>query len=379
MSAINNNITSTILDLPPSIYTDELPNYLSALDIFNFFSTCKTLWNNRGKETFWRAIADILGLQNRGLSNNRDWARKTMRWLQFQFSEVETEMRSNIDTLFDPGHKEFKALFQLGTDFFGRAKIAPLDSPERILYLQQHYLYRYFVLDRQNSSLQSHPMTALLSHISKEGFISAAELKHFNLYIEAKNACRVWSKLASTCSKKLPVRVERALKGSAQDVISVAPKLTQWVEKHVGKLMSIPKIELSYLDLKFLPLSLFKLTNLQSLTLTHNQLYKLPEDISNLTQLTELDLTGNQFCDFPKEILKIKTLTSLNMDFNPLKNIPLGFDTLLALKTFSVYGHRIKFLPKGFTWPVSLKNPPKIPIETKLSAFFRNKITTLFH
>lgn len=94
-------------------------------------------------------------------------------------------------------------------------------------------------------------------------------------------------------------------------------------------------LDISNMNIDYLPNEVFQLKHLISLNLSSNNLKELSSLIENLVNLKDLNLENNQIDELPKEILNLKNLTNLNLKNNPI---------LSKLKDFDIY------------WKLSLKN-----------------------
>jgi Leucine-rich repeat (LRR) protein len=114
----------------------------------------------------------------------------------------------------------------------------------------------------------------------------------------------------------------------------------------IDKLIKFNKIkltlDLSCLDLKFIPKNIFKLKNLIGLNLNCNKLKSIPPDISKLINLETLNIGLNYDMDlvFPKDICKLKKLNFLfygTWSHNDHKiKIPFQVLNLKNIKTFNI-------------------------------------------
>lgn len=83
-----------------------------------------------------------------------------------------------------------------------------------------------------------------------------------------------------------------------------------------------PVLNLSNLDLEWLPHELYLFTHLTRLDVSRNLLQKLAPEIAFLTGLTELDVSYNLLDDVPWQLGKLSNLTQFVIEQNPLSKLP---------------------------------------------------------
>jgi internalin A len=114
-------------------------------------------------------------------------------------------------------------------------------------------------------------------------------------------------------------------------------------------------LDLSWKQLKELPLEIGQLSNLTSLILSYNQLTTLPDEIGQLSNLTSLILSSNQLTTLPDEISQLRNLTSLNLNSNYLTALPDEIGQLTNLITLDLSSNYLTALPDEISQLSNLK------------------------
>jgi Leucine-rich repeat (LRR) protein len=104
-------------------------------------------------------------------------------------------------------------------------------------------------------------------------------------------------------------------------------------------------LDLSDLELTFLPPQIGNLTNLTQLDLSNNELSKLPSEIGKLTNLTQLGLSDNELSKLPSEIGKLINLTHLDLFYNKLSELPSQIGNLTNLIQLGLSDNELSKLP----------------------------------
>ncbi len=116
---------------------------------------------------------------------------------------------------------------------------------------------------------------------------------------------------------------------SGKSLLKKAKVLTA-IEKRFLKYESskAKKLDLSNLNLKQIPESVFGLTDLKELGLSWNRLNEIPQDIRGLKSLEKIDLTNCDFESFPDVLCDVDSLTEINLGRNSISALPSKLATL---------------------------------------------------
>jgi Leucine-rich repeat (LRR) protein/GTPase SAR1 family protein len=106
------------------------------------------------------------------------------------------------------------------------------------------------------------------------------------------------------------------------------------------------ELDLSGLNLTYLPEAVGRLTALTTLKLSYNQLTALPEAVGQLTALTTLNLYSNRLTIFPEAIGRLTALTALALSHNRLTTLPEAVGRLTALTSLRLASNQLMSLPK---------------------------------
>ncbi|WP_299463663.1 hypothetical protein [uncultured Microscilla sp.] len=126
-------------------------------------------------------------------------------------------------------------------------------------------------------------------------------------------------------------------------------------------LQSRKKINLNYLRLKRLPLSLLQLKSLQHLGLAGNAQLNHPQTFELLAQMPSLeavDLYSWHLTEVPKALFNLHTIKHLGLGANPHLNLDLVFTQLKdlpQLESLSLYNNKLKTLPQSIVLLDQLK------------------------
>lgn len=123
--------------------------------------------------------------------------------------------------------------------------------------------------------------------------------------------------------------------------------------RNIEALDKISVLNLSYLELKYIPAEIGKLSNLTSLDLSYNQLQELPGEISHLSKLQTLILYNNGFIALPNQFWSLTQLIHLDLRWTPFLPLPVGI----------FYLPRLEYL--GFCITNDNERPSVIPKEIK--------------
>ncbi len=126
-------------------------------------------------------------------------------------------------------------------------------------------------------------------------------------------------------------------------------------------------LALDELEIKTIPLPVFKLHNLTALHFNNNQLTVLPIEIGELKNLQTLNLSSNQLTILPEVIGELKNLQKLNLNSNRLTTLPEIIGELKNLQKLDLHSNKLTTLPEIIG---ALKNLQKLDLHS-------NKLTTL--
>ncbi|PSJ78849.1 hypothetical protein C7N43_01540 [Sphingobacteriales bacterium UPWRP_1] len=106
-------------------------------------------------------------------------------------------------------------------------------------------------------------------------------------------------------------------------------------------------LDLSNLDLTFLPEEIVQLKQLKELCLQNNLLSSLPAEIGNLPQLRVIHASGNQIAQVHKAIKKLNQLSELLLNDNKLNSLPYEFAQLGQLQTLNLNNNNFTDVPRA--------------------------------
>jgi Leucine-rich repeat (LRR) protein len=176
----------------------------------------------------------------------------------------------------------------------------------------------------------------------ERGYLSTDDHLKLAGYVMSQNIIQVWSKIA--LAEKIPHEIPNDLHIS-WDSKHANSLFNEWVEKNMDKLNPIRDLNLSDLNLIYLPDKLQLLTNLKKLNLKDNRLNLLPNWIGNLTKLEILEVTDNFLSRIPDCVKNLQSLTTLNLDLNEFDLVPDPIKYLGNLKNLNLEDNRITVLP----------------------------------
>jgi Leucine-rich repeat (LRR) protein len=131
---------------------------------------------------------------------------------------------------------------------------------------------------------------------------------------------------------------------------SVLKKLEQLNHSTFGfteKNGHVTSLELTFLQVKWLPTSIGNLTALTHLDLRSNKLTKLPESIGNLNKLTRLELGSNKITALPESIGNLIKLTHLDIGSNKITTLPESIGDLIKLTHLDLSHNILSVLPES--------------------------------
>lgn len=117
----------------------------------------------------------------------------------------------------------------------------------------------------------------------------------------------------------------------------------------------IPRLDLSYYDLKRIPEEVYTFTFLETLDLSNNQLSELPQALNQLRNLRVLKLGHNQFVNFPGVLSTLFQLEVLEINHNKLTNIPSDLVELHQLSLVNCSHNQFNHIPFVFFHLKNLK------------------------
>nr|NGX32323.1 hypothetical protein [Candidatus Anoxychlamydiales bacterium] len=124
--------------------------------------------------------------------------------------------------------------------------------------------------------------------------------------IKADNAIKIWEAIKKQSHHSIISYPDfDELKG--KDKIFIITEFDKWIDTNKD-IINIPELNLSNLNLKYLPSSIGNLGSLKSLNLSNNKIATLPKEIGNLSNLEHLHLENNQIATLPKEIGNLRNL-----------------------------------------------------------------------
>ncbi|MCK4934194.1 MAG: hypothetical protein KAR79_01275 [Simkaniaceae bacterium] len=125
----------------------------------------------------------------------------------------------------------------------------------------------------------------------------------FERFIESEKAVKIRDTLAF--SKRLPKGKDYVEKQNFDELPLevIRERLSSWIEENPD-LKALTSLDLSMLELRYLPPEIGLLTNLTKINLIIDQLTAFPPEIILLTNLTDLDLAVNPLTALPKAFEK---------------------------------------------------------------------------
>lgn len=111
------------------------------------------------------------------------------------------------------------------------------------------------------------------------------------------------------------------------------------------RINQVYSLDLSHLELEFLPPEIGLFTQLKTLSLRYNRLSSITPLIGNLVQLTHLNLEHNHLKQLPPEIGKLFQLSYLNASNNRLRSLPREIGDLVRLIQLYIEHNELESLP----------------------------------
>jgi len=113
-------------------------------------------------------------------------------------------------------------------------------------------------------------------------------------------------------------------------------------------------LDLSNLELTFIPVEIETLRNLKELNLQNNQLTVLSSEIGNLPSLQVINASNNHIGQIAKSVRKLGNLNHLDLSGNKLNSLPYEFAQLKNLLTLNLSNNNFTDIPKA------IKQLPKL-------------------
>ncbi|CAO3641300.1 unnamed protein product [Mucor fragilis] len=117
------------------------------------------------------------------------------------------------------------------------------------------------------------------------------------------------------------------------------------LNKTIGLVASVSRLDLRNIGLFVLPTQVALLTRLTMLDLSHNKLVKLPSNIDQLRNLKQLNLSHNSISHLPASIYSLTKLTHFDMSFNPITRISANMARLHHLNYLDLSNTDISSIP----------------------------------
>lgn len=131
--------------------------------------------------------------------------------------------------------------------------------------------------------------------------------------------------------------------------IDLADEISTWMGEEVtlfdSVLLAIDFLDLSSLQLCFIPPEIAILENLRSLDLSHNLLQD-PKEICNLKNLQKLKLHDNKLRSIPKEFVNMEKLEMIDITKNPIAEPQKEILSLRHLRKIFIDKEQIQRIPK---------------------------------
>lgn len=147
--------------------------------------------------------------------------------------------------------------------------------------------------------------------------------------------------------KQVPEAREYNLNLQILDPVLKAKALQTWMHENAGLFSHIVELDLSDLNLKFLPTEIDLLTELKILDLADNQLMAIPDSIGKLTRLTDLCLRRNRLSSVPDSIGNLTNLRRLMLSNNIIRKLPDSIEKLTELRRLGLNDNLLKELPEN--------------------------------
>lgn len=123
--------------------------------------------------------------------------------------------------------------------------------------------------------------------------------------------------------------------------------IRDWIRAHEAELQNVITLNLSNMQLRYLPSEIGYLRGLRDLNLSYNQLTSLPDSIQNLRQIITLSLSSNKLISLPEWIGNFRELRTLSLNNNQLASLPQSIENLNELLTLFLDNNRLTSLPES--------------------------------
>ena len=117
----------------------------------------------------------------------------------------------------------------------------------------------------------------------------------------------------------------------AGSVLNLTRMDVTWLPPEIGQLSKLESLILNNNALEELPPEIGDLSRLKWLLCSFNKLKRLPPEIGNLSHLEYLDLSNNKLTELPPDLGQLSNLQQLDCAANPLERLPISLVQLAPL------------------------------------------------
>jgi len=146
-------------------------------------------------------------------------------------------------------------------------------------------------------------------------------------------------------NKILQEIIEKASKSKTPN-IDLSKMNLSFIPDVVFTLKSLKALSLADNQIEVISSNIVKLNNLNWLSLSNNMLKLIPPEIGKMNNLTRLDLSGNNLNSIPSTIGNINKLEWLDLSRNRLSTLPVEIKKLTNLKWISLVGNNLPIPPE---------------------------------
>ncbi|MBS0651271.1 MAG: leucine-rich repeat domain-containing protein [Verrucomicrobia bacterium] len=139
----------------------------------------------------------------------------------------------------------------------------------------------------------------------------------------------------------------------------------EFLPPEIGLFTQLKTLSLRYNSLSSITPQIGNLVQLSHLNVEHNHLKELPPEIGKLLQLSYLNASHNRLQALPREIGNLVRLVQLYLEHNELESLPPEIIKLTRLFQFCVYGNNLRNLPSEI---LSLVTPDPSSTESKMNS-----------